>query len=181
MFLLPTVENILIVSMSLLKLQEKDCSVFGRLVLQHLRDNPQTNMNQLARQVKLSHAGLSWICLKRSNPDEQTAQRVAQVIGADLSKIARLVHENKLERLASLKALNYATRLDGDSLTRSIPIEDAIAGLNAVFHAFHYVIRSVPEIEKPTDFQMYKESYEIVRKQFLKNRIPLRKQKQTPD
>ncbi len=165
--------------MSLLKLQEKDCSVFGRLVLQYLKDNPQTNMNQLARQVKLSHAGLSWICLKRSNPDEQTAQRVAHVIGADLSKIARLVHENKLERLASLKTLNYTTKSDGSQ--SPIPIEDAIAGLNAVFHAFQYVIRSVPEIEKPTDFQMYKESYEIVRKQFLKNKTPLRKQQQTPD
>ncbi|MBD2021335.1 helix-turn-helix transcriptional regulator [Leptolyngbya sp. FACHB-36] len=159
----------------MLKLQEEDCSAFGRLVLQYLKDNPQMTMSQLARQVKLSHAGLSWICLKRSNPDEETAERVAQVIGADLSKISRLVHENKLERLASLKNLNYVAELDGNTLTNVIPIEDAIAGLNAVFHAFHYVIRSVPETRKPTDFQIYKESYEIVKKQFLKNGKPFKK------
>jgi hypothetical protein len=52
-----------------------------------------------------------------------------------------------------------------------VPIEDAIAGLNAVFHAFHYVIRSIPEVEKPTDFQIYKQAYEVVKRQFLRNRI----------
>ncbi len=156
--------------MSLFKLREEDCSAFGRLVLQYLKDNPQINMSQLAKQVNLTHAGLSWICRKRSNPNEETAKRIAHVIGVDLTKLARLVHENKLEKLASLQNLNYVAQLDREWLARPIPIEDAIAGLNAVFHAFHYVIRSLPEIEKPNDFQLYKESYEIVSRQFLKNR-----------
>lgn len=160
--------------MSLIKLREEDCSAFGRLVLQYLKDHPQINMSELAKQVKLSHAGLSWICLKRSSPNEETAKRIAHVIGVDLTKIARLVHENKLEKLASLQNLNYVTQLDGRWLARPIPIEDAIAGLNAVFHAFHYVTRSIPEIEKPTDFQLYKESYEIVSRQFLKNKKRLK-------
>jgi transcriptional regulator with XRE-family HTH domain len=155
--------------MSLFKLREEDCSAFGRLVLQYLKDNPQINMSQLAKQVKLTHAGLSWICLKRSSPNEETAKRIADVIGVDLTKIARLVHENKLEKLASLQNLNYVAQLDRKWLARPIPIEDAIAGMNAVFHAFHYVIRSVPEIEKPTDFQLYKESYEIVSRQLIIN------------
>ncbi|XGV94468.1 MAG: helix-turn-helix domain-containing protein [Leptolyngbya sp. BL-A-14] len=156
--------------MNLLKLSEEDCSAFGRLVLQYLKDNPQTNMSQLARQVNISRAGLGWICLKRSGPDEETAKRVAQVIGTDLTKIARLVHENKLERMATLNALNYVVNIDVKTVTRPIPMEDAIAGLNAVFHAFHYVTRSVPESEKPTDFQVYKQAYETVKKQFLKSR-----------
>lgn len=156
--------------MNLLKLSEEDCSAFGRLVLQYLKDNPQTNMSQLARQVNISRAGLGWICLKRSGPDEETARRVAQAIGADLTKIARLVHENKLERMATLNALNYVASVDAKSVVRPIPMEDAIAGLNAVFHAFHYVTRSVPESEKPTDFQVYKQAYETVKKQFLKGR-----------
>ena len=156
--------------MNLLKLSEEDCSAFGRLVLQYLKDNPQTNMSQLARRVNISRAGLGWICLKRSGPDEETARRIAQVIGADLTKIARLVHENKLERMATLKALNYVVSIDAKTVTRPIPMEDAIAGLNAVFHAFHYVTRSVPESEKPTDFQVYKQAYETVKKQFLKSR-----------
>ncbi|MBW4517620.1 MAG: winged helix-turn-helix domain-containing protein [Timaviella obliquedivisa GSE-PSE-MK23-08B] len=152
-----------------MKLREEDCSAFGRLVLQYLKDNPQISMSELARQVKLSHAGLSWICLKRSSPNEETAGRVAQVIGADFNKIARLVHENKLEKLASLSNLNYVAKLDKKWVSRPIPVEDAIAGLNAVFHAYHYVVRNVPEVEKPTDFQIYKESYEIVSGQFVNN------------
>lgn len=155
--------------MSLLKLREEDCSAFGRLVLQYLKDNPQSNMSELARQVKLSHAGLSWICLKRSSPNEETAERVAQVIGVDFNKIARFVHENKLEKLASLDNLNYVAKLDKKWVSRPVPIEDAIAGLNSVFHAYQYVIRNVPEREKPTDFQMYKESYDIVSKLFVNN------------
>ncbi len=156
--------------MNLLRLRPEDCSAFGRLVLHYLEANPQTNMSQLAKQVRISRAGLGWICLKRSGPDEETAKRIARVIGADLTKIARLVHENKLENLAELGGLNYIARLDKQLVTKPIPIEDAIAGLNSLFHAFHYVTRSVSEIEKPSDFQIYKQAYEIVKTQFLKGR-----------
>lgn len=154
--------------MSLLQLRPEDCSAFGRLVLHYLETNPQTNMSQLAKQVGISRAGLGWICLKRSGPDEETVKRIAPVIGTDLTKIARLVHENKLENLAELGGLLYLTRLDKRQSTRAIPIEDAIAGLNSLFHAFHYVTRSVPDVEKPSDFQIYKQAYEIVKTQFLK-------------
>ena len=155
--------------MNLLRLREEDCSAFGRLVLQYLKDNPKTNMSQLARQIRISRAGLAWICLKQNNPEEETTKRVSQVINADLGKVARLIHENKLEKLANAKELSYATRLDKETVTRAIPIEDAIAGLNSVFHAFHYITRSVPEAEKPTDFQIYKQAYEIIKSQFLKS------------
>ncbi len=162
--------------MNLLQLSEENCSAFGRLVLQHIKDNPHTNMSQLAKQVGISRAGLGWICLKRSGPDERTARKIAQVIGADFTKIARLVHENKLERLASLNKLNYVTNLDISS-TKSIPTEDAISGLNALFHAFHYVTRSVAEREKPNDFQIYKLAYQIIKGQFLKSRKLFGRQK----
>ena len=155
--------------MNLLKLREEDCSAFGRLVLQYLQHNPQTNMSQLAREVKISRTGLGWVCLKRSGPDEETARKVAQVIGVNFSKIARLVYENKLERLANLSGLNYVTHLNKGSNTRPIPVQDAIAGLNSVFHAFQSVTRSIPDSEKPTDFQIYKQAYEIIRRQFLKS------------
>lgn len=127
-------------------------------------------MSQLARQVKISPAGLAWICLKPNNPDEETARRIAQIINVDLSKVARLVHENKLEKLAKQSKLNYITQFSKTSVTKPIAIEDAIAGLNAVFHAFNYVIRSVPEEDKPSDFQMYRQAYDIVKGQFLNNR-----------
>lgn len=156
--------------MNLIKLREEDCSALGKLILQYLKAHPQINMSGLAKRVKLTPAGLSWICLKRSSPNEETAKRIAHVIGVDFTKIARLVHENKLETLASLQNLNYVTQLDRKWVARPIPVEDAIAGLNAVFHAFHYVLRSVSETEKPSDFQLYKESYEMVSRQFLKNR-----------
>jgi len=162
--------------MNLLRLRPEDCSAFGRLVLNYLEANPQTNMSQLAKQVRISRAGLGWICLKRSGPDEETARKIARVIGTDLTKIARLVHENKLENLAELGGLNYITRLDKQLVTRPIPREDAIAGLNSLFHAFQYVTRSVPEIEKPSDFQIYKQAYEIVKTQFLKGRKSSREQ-----
>ncbi len=161
--------------MNLLQLRPENCSAFGRLVLHYLEKNPQTNMSQLAKQVRISRAGLGWICLKRSGPDEETVKRIAPVIGTDLTKIARLVHENKLENLAELGGLLYFTRLDRQLVTRPIPIEDAIAGLNSLFHAFHYVTKSIPEIEKPSDFQIYKQAYEIVKTQFLKGRKTSRK------
>ncbi len=166
--------------MNPLKLRPEDCSAFGRLVLQYLEENPQTNMSQLARQVSISRAGLGWICLKRSGPDEETAKRIASVIRADLTKIARLVHENKLENLANLGGLNYIIKVDRSSVTRPIPMEDAIAGLNSVFHAFHYVTRSIPDVEKPSDFQIYKQSFEVVKTQFLKGRKTSKRQSPTP-
>lgn len=162
--------------MNLLKLREEDCSAFGRLILQYLKDNPKTNMSQLARQVEMSRPGLGWICLKRNNPDEETAKRIAQVIGVDLTKIARLVHENKLETMASLNGLTYVINSNKKLVVRPIPVEDAIAGLNAIFHAFHYITRSVPDVEKPTDFQIYKLTFEIVKRQFLKSGKSLTKQ-----
>ncbi|MBI4782234.1 MAG: helix-turn-helix transcriptional regulator [Oscillatoriophycideae cyanobacterium NC_groundwater_1537_Pr4_S-0.65um_50_18] len=153
--------------MSSLKLQEESCSAFGRLVLQYLKDNPQTNMNQLAKQIGVSHAGLGWICLRRHSPSEKTASKIAPILDTDLSKLARLIHENKLESLSEANALTYSVKLDKSWVTRKVPVQDAIAGLNAVFHAFHYVLRSVPEKEKPTDFQVYKQAYEIVRKHLV--------------
>lgn len=157
--------------MNLLKLREEDCSAFGRLVLQYIKDNPQTNMNQLAKQVKMSRPGLGWICLKRNNPNEETARKIALAIGVDLTKIARLVYENKLEVMADLSELHYFTSLNKKLALRPIPLEDAIAGLNAIVHAFHYIIRSVPEVEKPTDFQIYKLTFEVMKRQILKSGI----------
>ncbi|KAM3096424.1 winged helix-turn-helix transcriptional regulator [Phormidesmis sp. 146-12] len=156
--------------MNLLKLRPEDCSAFGRLILQYLQENPQTNMSELSRRVNISRAGLGWICLKRSGPDEETAKRIAQVIGADMTKVARLVYENKLENLANLGELNYTIKLDRNFIKSPIPPEDAIAGLNSVFHAFHYIIRSIPESEKPSDFQIYKQAHEVVKSQVLKGR-----------
>ncbi len=162
--------------MNPLKLSPEECSAFGRLVLQYLEQNPQTNMSQLAREVNISRAGLGWICLKQSNPDERTASKVARSIGADLTEVARLVHENKLEKLAHRNGLVYATKFGKDSVQVAIPVADAIAGLNAIFQAFHTVTQSVPEIEKPTDFQIYKQAYEIVKRQFLSRRISRKQQ-----
>lgn len=163
--------------MNPLKLCSEDCSAFGQMVLQYLNDNPQTNMSQLAKQVKISRAGLGWICLKRSGPDEETAKRIAQVIGADLTKVARLVYENKLENAANLRGLKYFIQMGREAASRPIPPQDAIVGLNSIFHAFHYVTRSLPDVEKPSDFQIYKQSYEIVKNQFLKGRKASRRQK----
>ncbi|MCU0550556.1 MAG: helix-turn-helix transcriptional regulator [Leptolyngbya sp. Prado105] len=160
--------------MNSLKLRSEDCSAFGSLVLWYLEQNPHTNMSQLAKQVKISRAGLGWICRKESNPDEETARKIAQIIGIDLVVVARLVHENKLERLANRTQLNYETKFSTDSVQIPIPKEDAIAGLNTVYQAFHMVTRTVPEIEKPTEFQIYKQAYEIVKRQFLSRKISRR-------
>lgn len=162
--------------MNSLKLRPEECSAFGTLVLQYLEQNPQTNMSQLARKVNISRAGLGWICRKDSNPDEDTARKVAQIIGVDLAEVARLVHENKIEKLANRGGLNYATKFSKDSLRVSIPKEDAIAGLNAVYQAFHTVTKSVPDLDKPTEFQIYKQAYEIVKRQFLGRKISRKQQ-----
>jgi hypothetical protein len=165
--------------MNPLRLRAEDCSAFGRMVLQYLEDNPHTNMSRLAKQVQLSRAGLGWICLKRSGPDEGTAARVAQVIGADLREIARIVHENKLENLAALGGLNYKADRNGTP-AREIPAADAIAALNTIFRAFHEVIKTVPDEEKPSDFQLYKQAFETVKTQFLKRRNKHKKPNPAP-
>jgi transcriptional regulator with XRE-family HTH domain len=162
--------------MNPLKLRPEDCSEFGILVLRYLATHPHTNMSQLAKEVNISRAGLGWICRKESNPDEETADRIAQVIGANLTEVARLVHENKIRKLARNDTLCYETKFSKDSIRITILEEDAIAGMNAVYHAFHRVTQAVPDIEKPTEFQIYKQSYEIVKRQFL-SRHTSRKQK----
>lgn len=162
--------------MNPLKLRPEDCSTFGRLVLQYLQDNPQTNMSQLAKQVQISRAGLGWICRKRSGPDEETAKRIAMVIGADLREVARLVHENKVENLSNLGGLNYDAKVNGHRVKHSIPVSDALAGLNSLYQAFHQVTRSVPLAEKPSDFQIYKQSFELLKSNFLKPKQRSRRQ-----
>jgi transcriptional regulator with XRE-family HTH domain len=162
--------------MNSLQLQPEECSAFGVLVLQYLEKNPHTNMSQLARKVKISRAGLGWICRKDSNPDEETARKITQIIGADLTEVARLVHENKIEKLASRHQLNYVTKFCKDSVQMAIPTEDAIAGLNAVYQAFHTVTKSVPDFDKPTEFQIYKQAYEIVKRQFLSRQFSRKQQ-----
>lgn len=161
-------------SMNPLKLKAQDCSAFGVLVLQYLERNPYTNMSELARAVNISRAGLGLICRKQNNPDELTATRIAEIIGADLTEVARLVHENKIRKLASRNQLIYATKFSKDSVRIVIPPADAIASLNAVFQAFQILARTIPEIEKPTDFQIYKQAYEIVKGQFLSRKISRR-------
>ena len=157
--------------MNPLKLSSEDCSAFGGLILQYLENNPQTNMSQLARQVNISRAGLGWICRKESNPDEETANRVAEIISADPAEVARLVHENKIQKLANGNTLYYVTKFSEDSVRIAIPVEDAIAGLNAIAAAFYTVTRNVPKMEKPSDFQIYKQAYEIVKRQFLSRKL----------
>ncbi|MBD2067691.1 helix-turn-helix transcriptional regulator [Leptolyngbya sp. FACHB-671] len=154
--------------MNPLKLRPEDCSAFGQLVLQYLQDNPQTNMSQLAKQVHISRAGLGWICLKRSGPDEETAKRISEVIGADLREVARLVHENKVENLSNLGGLNYVAKVNGNRVKRLIPVSDALAGLNSLYQAFHQVTRSVSLAEKPSEFQIYKQSFELLKAHLLK-------------
>jgi DNA-binding phage protein len=163
-----TVEKLI---MNALQLRPEDCSAFGVLILQYLEQHPQTNMSQLARQVKISRAGLGWICRKDGNPDEETASKIARIIGADLKEVARLVHENKLAKLANLNNLNYATKFSKDSVRVAIPKEDAIAGLNLVYRAFHTVTKRVSDADKPTEFQIYKHAYEVVKRQFLSRQI----------
>ena len=163
--------------MNPLKLSSEECSAFGTLVLQYLEQNPQTNMSHLAKAVNISRVGLGAICRKESNPHEETATKIAKIIGADLTEVARLVHENKIQLLARRQQLKYATKFSKHSVTLPIPEQDAIAGLHLLFQAFHTVTSSIPEPEKPTDFQVYKQSYEIIKNQFLSRKIS-RKQKE---
>lgn len=156
--------------MNSLKLRSEQCSPLGQLVLQYLEKHPQTNMSQLARQIGVSRAGLGWLCLKQSAPDEKTARNLAQAIGVDFSLVSRLVHENKLEKLAALNNLHYVTKFSKSGIRAPVPIDHAIAGLNSVFRAFHEVIQTIPDEDRPSDFQMYKQAYDIVKGQFLNNR-----------
>lgn len=158
--------------MNALKLNAEECSPFGQLVLQYLEENPETNMSELAREIGISRAGLGWICRRESNPDEETALKLARSMGVNFTEVARLVHENKLEKLAQRNRLIYATKFSKDSYHAAIPLEDAIAGLDALFRAFHTVTQSVPALEKPTDFQIYKQAYEIIKREFLSRKIP---------
>ncbi|WP_072218034.1 winged helix-turn-helix transcriptional regulator [Leptolyngbya sp. NIES-2104] len=156
--------------MNPLKLRSERCSPFGKLILRYLEKNPHTNMSQLARQVGISRAGLGWLCLKQGAPDEETAKKIAQIIEVDLTQVARLVHESKLEKLAAQNKLTYATKFSKVGTKQPVPVENAIAGLNIVVRAFHEVIQTIPEEDQPSDFQMYKQAYEIVKGQFLGNR-----------
>ncbi len=90
--------------------------------------------------------------------------------------MARIVHENKLEKLSNRNQLHYGTKFSKDAVTIAIPKENAIAGLNAVYQAFHVVTKNVPEPEKPTEFQIYKQAYEIVKRQFLGKHSPRKQQ-----
>lgn len=136
--------------MSHLKLKPDDCSSLGKLLLEYVQHNPGVNLNKLAKKIGMSRPGLGWVCLKLTNPNEETALKIAAVLGLEKRAVARLVHQNKLENL-------------GDDLDL---IGKAAAGecMDKVFEALHSLDHTLyRESLRPSDFQLYRQAFEMVK------------------
>jgi plasmid maintenance system antidote protein VapI len=162
--------------MNPLKLRPEQCSPFGQLVLNYLEKHPDTNMSLLAKQIGISRAGLGWICLNRCSPNEETASRLAQVIGVDAREVARLVHEHKLHNLANPDGIDYIANFGEALRTRKIPVDDATIALNTIFNALCELTQSLPDAEQPSDFQKYRRALDVVKAEFSRNMKKNKKQ-----
>ena len=139
--------------MSHLKLKSDDCSPLGKLLLEYVEQHPGINLSKLAKETGMSRPGLGWVCLKHTNPNEETAEKLAIVLKIEEWEVARLVHQNKLENL--------------DNLT---PIETAVAGkcLDEIFEALRDLEQTLyRESFRQSDFQVYRQAFEAVKSRLL--------------
>ena len=132
-----------------LKLKPDSCSPLGKLLLRYVDEHPKLNLSRLAKEIGMSRPGLGWVCLKHTNPNEETATKIAAVLGLEKREVARLVYWNKLESLDDLD-----------------PIEQAAAGacMDKVFESLHDLDHTLYRKSlRPSDFQLYRQAFEMVK------------------
>lgn len=93
-----------------LQLKPKDCSPLGRLILQHMEEH-NISMNQLAKQAGITQPGLRAACLKRTNPTQNTLQKLSKVLGKHPLELYTLAYENRIEELQDEATDNYLDTL----------------------------------------------------------------------
>ena len=85
--------------MALLKFQPEDCSVLGRVILKHMRDN-QTSLRELSKTAGITHPSLRRICLSQGNPTDSTLRKLSPVLKIHPIELYFLVHGETIKALA---------------------------------------------------------------------------------
>lgn len=164
--------------MSHLKLKPSECSPLGKLLLEYVEQHPDINLSKLAKEMGLSRPGLGWICLKHTSPNEETAAKIAAVLGLEEWEVARLVHWNKLDNFANPDFLEkvsdiieYINRLEFNKrrLAPGAFLVDEVA--NDMHELFETLRRSehhlYPESRRCSDFQIYKRALDMIKARLL--------------
>ena len=85
--------------MALLKFQPEDCSVLGRVILKHMRDN-RTSLRELSKAAGITHPCLRRICLSQGNPTDSTLRKLSPVLKIQPIELYFLAHGETIKALA---------------------------------------------------------------------------------
>lgn len=131
--------------MAFLKIEPKDCSPLGELILKYMQEN-QLSMSDLADRTEISRTGLRSMCLKGGNPARTNIRKLARALNVPPIEIYRLVCENKIRNAYAPDA-----------------IDSILQGFNAIVKIFLELAELLPEPEKPSDYELLDKALKAVK------------------
>ena len=128
-----------------LRLNPKDCSPLGQMILQYMEDH-QLSMTELADQTEITRPGLRAMCLKRGNPTKSNIRKLARVMNVPLVEIYRLVCENKIRNAYKPDAIDFI-----------------LQGFDTIVKVFLELAEKLPEQEKPSDYELLDKALKAIK------------------
>ena len=99
--------------MTLLKIQPEDCSVLGKVILKHLREN-RTSLRKLSKAAGITHPCLRAHCLGQGNPTDSTLRKLSKVLNIHPVEMYFLAHGETIKAVApTLEDKRFKPILDG--------------------------------------------------------------------
>jgi transcriptional regulator with XRE-family HTH domain len=86
--------------MTLLKIKPEDCSVLGKVLLKHMREN-RTSLRELSKAAGITHPSLRRICLNQGNPTDSMLSKLSKVLDIHPVELYFLAHGETIKALAS--------------------------------------------------------------------------------
>ena len=86
--------------MGLLKIKPEDCSVLGKVILKHMREN-RTSLRELSKAAGITHPSLRLYCLGQGNPTNSTLRKLSTVLKIQPIELYFLAHGETIKALAS--------------------------------------------------------------------------------
>lgn len=86
--------------MTLLKIKPEDCSVLGKVILKHMREN-RTSLRELSKAAGITHPSLRRVCLGQGNPTASTLRKLSTVLKIHPIELYFMAHGQTIKALAS--------------------------------------------------------------------------------
>ena len=84
--------------MALLRIQPKDCSPLGKVVLKHMKEN-KVSLRALSRNAGITHPCLRDLCLGNGSPAESTLRKLSTVLNVHPMELYFLAYGDRIKSL----------------------------------------------------------------------------------